>query len=178
MNISVQEEGTRTHHIVYRFSVWSCWWGWTNGFNQYPELHYEFSDKYGRFHRRVWRQWQYWNSYQYVPENLRPMEDWKPQHEGNKASRFLYPQPDESDHQILQEDFLCDMDIIQQGAVYSHVRCYLSFWDFFKCVRNCGVSPKGPRSDHSAVQLYFMNWSIKYKSKFIKRTVMDWKAIK
>ena len=45
-------------------------------------------------------------------------------------------------------------------------------------MRNCGVSPKGPRSDHSAVQLYFMNWSIKYKSKFIKRTVMDWKAIK
>ena len=28
---------------------------------------------------------------------------------------------------------------------------------FFKCIRSCGVSPRGMRSDHSAVALDFMN---------------------
>ena len=50
--------------------------------------------------------------------------------------------------------------------------------NFFKCVRNCGVSPKGMRSDHPAVQIYFMNRSIKYKSTFIKILVIYWKEIK
>ena len=49
---------------------------------------------------------------------------------------------------------------------------------FFKCVRNCGVSPRGMRSDHLAVALEFMNRSIKYKSTFVKRQVIDWKSIK
>ena len=40
------------------------------------------------------------------------------------------------------------------------------------------MSPKGIRSDHSAVQLDFMNWSKKYKSMFIKRPVIDLKYIK
>ena len=34
------------------------------------------------------------------------------------------------------------------------------------------------RSDHSAVRLEFMNQSIKYKTTFIKKPVIDWKSIK
>ena len=49
---------------------------------------------------------------------------------------------------------------------------------FFKSVRNYGVSKKGMRSDHSAVRLDFMNQSIKYKTTFIKKPVIYWKAIK
>ena len=48
----------------------------------------------------------------------------------------------------------------------------------FKCVRNCGVSKKGMRSDHSDVRLELMNRSIKYKTTFIKKPVIDWKDIK
>ena len=44
---------------------------------------------------------------------------------------------------------------------------------FYKCVRNCGMSPRGMWSDHSAVALEFMNRSIKYKSTFFKRPVID-----
>ena len=33
-------------------------------------------------------------------------------------------------------------------------------------------------SDHSAVRLDFMNRSIKYKTTFIKKPVINWKAIK
>ena len=49
---------------------------------------------------------------------------------------------------------------------------------FFKYVRNFGVSPKGMRSDHSGVYLDLLNRSIEYKSTFIKRPVIYWKAIK
>ena len=34
------------------------------------------------------------------------------------------------------------------------------------------------RNNHSAVRLEFMKRSINYKSKFIKKPVIDWKAIK
>ena len=44
---------------------------------------------------------------------------------------------------------------------------------FFKCVRNCGVSPRGMWIDYLAVALEFMNRSIKYKSTFFKRPVID-----
>ena len=50
--------------------------------------------------------------------------------------------------------------------------------NFFKCVISCGVSKKGKRSDHSTVRLDFMNRSIKHKTTFIKKPVIDWKAIK
>ena len=50
--------------------------------------------------------------------------------------------------------------------------------NFFKCVRICGVSKKGMGSDNSAILLDFMNRSIKYKNKFIKKPVIDWKDIK
>ena len=60
-----------------------------------------------------------------------------------------------------------------------HMLYIISFYEtFFKCVRNCGVFPKGMRSDHYSVQLDFMNCSIKYKSTFIKIPVIDWKEIK
>ena len=49
--------------------------------------------------------------------------------------------------------------------------------NFFKCVGSCGILKKGMRSDHFAVQLEFMNRSIKYKTTFIKKPVIDWKAI-
>ena len=49
---------------------------------------------------------------------------------------------------------------------------------FFKCVRNCGLLLMGMRIDHSAVQIYFMNRFIKYKSTFIKILVIYWKEIK
>ena len=50
--------------------------------------------------------------------------------------------------------------------------------NFFKYVKSCGISKKGMRSNHSAVRLEFMNRSIKYKTTFIKKPVIDWKAIK
>ena len=43
---------------------------------------------------------------------------------------------------------------------------------FFKCVNSCGISKKGMRSDQAAVQLDFMNRSIKYKTTFIKKPVI------
>ena len=45
--------------------------------------------------------------------------------------------------------------------------------NFFKCLRNCGVSTKGMRSDHYDVRLDFMKRSIKYKTTFIKKPVID-----
>ena len=36
----------------------------------------------------------------------------------------------------------------------------------------------GMKSDHSAVRLEFTNRSIKFKTKFIKKPVIDWKNIK
>ena len=50
--------------------------------------------------------------------------------------------------------------------------------NFFKCVKSCGISKKGMRSDTSAVKLDFMNWSIKYKTTFIKKPLIGWKSIK
>ena len=50
--------------------------------------------------------------------------------------------------------------------------------NFFKCVKSCGISKKGIISDHSAVRLEFMNRSIKYKTTFINKPVIGWKAIK
>ena len=52
------------------------------------------------------------------------------------------------------------------------------FNNLFKCVRSCGVSKKGTISNHSAVRLDFMNRSIKYKTTFIKKPVIDCNAIK
>ena len=36
----------------------------------------------------------------------------------------------------------------------------------------------GMKSDHSVVRLEFTNRSIKFKTKFIKKPVIDWKNIK
>ena len=48
---------------------------------------------------------------------------------------------------------------------------------FFKHVRECGVTPTGMRSNHSAVKLIFSNRSIKFKSTYVERPVIDWKRI-
>ena len=48
---------------------------------------------------------------------------------------------------------------------------------FFKCVNDCGAAPDGVRSDHSDVRWYFLNRSIKFKSNFIERPIIDWKSI-
>ena len=50
--------------------------------------------------------------------------------------------------------------------------------NFFKCVRNCEVSKKGTGIDHAAVRIHFMKRSIKYKTAFTKKPVIDWKFIK
>ena len=47
--------------------------------------------------------------------------------------------------------------------------------DFYKNVRNCEVSKTGMKSDHSAVQLEFVNSSIKFKTTFSKKPVIYWK---
>ena len=49
---------------------------------------------------------------------------------------------------------------------------------FSKCVRDCVVTPKGVRIDHSAVQMVFLNRPIKFKSDYVERPVIDWDAIK
>ena len=48
---------------------------------------------------------------------------------------------------------------------------------FFKYVNDCGAVPDGVRSDHSAVRIIFLNLSIKFKSNFIERPIIDWKSI-
>ena len=53
-----------------------------------------------------------------------------------------------------------------------------SSFSFSKCIRDCGVTPKGLRSDHSAVQMVFLNRMIKFKSDYVERPVIDWDAIK
>ena len=50
--------------------------------------------------------------------------------------------------------------------------------NFYKCVRNCGISEMGMKSDHSAVRLEFVNRSIKFKATFFKKPVIDWKSIR
>ena len=49
---------------------------------------------------------------------------------------------------------------------------------FFKCVSDCGATPDGVRSYPSAIQMVFLNRSIKFKSDFIERPVIEWKNIK
>ena len=53
-----------------------------------------------------------------------------------------------------------------------------SYFSFSKCIRDCGVTPKGVRSDHSAVQMVFLNRIIKFKSDYVERPIIDWDAIK
>ena len=48
---------------------------------------------------------------------------------------------------------------------------------FSKCVRDCGLTPKGFRSNHSAVHMVFLNRTIKFKSDYVERPVVDWDAI-
>ena len=50
--------------------------------------------------------------------------------------------------------------------------------NFFKCVKSFGISKKGTRSDHSVVRLEFVNRSIKFKTTFIKKPVIDWRSVK
>ena len=50
--------------------------------------------------------------------------------------------------------------------------------NFYKCVRNCGISKMGIKSDHSAVRLEFVNRLIKFKTTFFKKPVIYWKYIK
>ena len=49
--------------------------------------------------------------------------------------------------------------------------------NFFKCVKSCGISKTGMKSDHSAVRLEFTNRSIKFKTTFFEKSVIDWKSI-
>ena len=49
-----------------------------------------------------------------------------------------------------------------------------SYVSFYKYILDCGVTPKGFRSDHSAVQMVFLNRTIKFKSDYMERPVIDW----
>ena len=42
--------------------------------------------------------------------------------------------------------------------------------NYYKFVRNCGISKTGMKSDHSAVRLEFVNQSIQFKTTFLKET--------
>ena len=50
--------------------------------------------------------------------------------------------------------------------------------NFFKCVKSCGISKTGMKSDHSAVRLEFTNQSIKFKTTFSNKPMIYWKSIK
>ena len=50
--------------------------------------------------------------------------------------------------------------------------------NFYKNVRNGGISKTEMKSDHSAVQIKFVNRSIKFKNTFSKKPAIDWKYIK
>ena len=47
---------------------------------------------------------------------------------------------------------------------------------FLKHVRDCGVTPTGMRSDHSAVKLILSKRSIKFNSTYVERPFIDWKC--
>ena len=49
---------------------------------------------------------------------------------------------------------------------------------FFVCVIDCSATQDGVRRDHSAVQVLFLNRSVKFKSDYIELPVIDWKKIK
>ena len=49
---------------------------------------------------------------------------------------------------------------------------------FFRFVNDCIKIPDGVQSDHSVVWMVFLNRSIKFKSDYIERPVVDWKNIK
>ena len=70
------------------------------------------------------------------------------------------------------------MDILQQDEVPSHARSHISFEELLQMCKKLCVSKKGMRSDHSDKRLEFMKRSIKYKTIFIKKPVIDWKSIK
>ena len=62
---------------------------------------------------------------------------------------------------------------------YHHMLDVISVSEnFFKCVKSCGIYKTGMKSDHSAVRLKFTNRSIKFKTAFFKKPVIDWKSIK
>ena len=68
---------------------------------------------------------------------------------------------------------------IFQGCIFSHMLDVISVSEnFYKYVRNCGISKTGMKSDHSAVRLQFVNRSIKLKTTLLKKTVIDWKSVK
>ena len=50
--------------------------------------------------------------------------------------------------------------------------------NFSKNVRNGGISKTGMKSDHFSVRLEFVKRSIKFKTTFSKKLVIDWKSIK
>ena len=60
--------------------------------------------------------------------------------------------------------------------------CYMldditSSFSFFKYIRDFGVTPKVVRSDHSAVQMLFLNRTINIKLDYVKGLVIDWNKI-
>ena len=50
--------------------------------------------------------------------------------------------------------------------------------NFYKSIRNCGISKIGMKSDHSVVRLEFENRSITFKTNFFKKPIIDWKSKK
>ena len=50
--------------------------------------------------------------------------------------------------------------------------------NFYKNIINCGISKTGMKSDHFSVRLEFVNRSIKFKTNFYKKPVIDRKSIK
>ena len=48
-----------------------------------------------------------------------------------------------------------------------------SSFSFFKCIRDCGVTPKGVQSDQSAVQMVLLGRTINFKSDYVERPVTD-----
>ena len=49
---------------------------------------------------------------------------------------------------------------------------------FFKCGNDCSTTPYGVQTNHSAVWMVLLNRSIKFKSDYSERPVIDWKNIK
>ena len=49
---------------------------------------------------------------------------------------------------------------------------------FYKCVNDCDTTPDGVRSNHSDIWVLFLNRSIKFKTDYSERPVIDWKKLK
>ena len=78
---------------------------------------------------------------------------------------------------FFQKDFHITWKSFNEDKTCHMLDVITSSSSFFKCIIDCGVTPKGVRSDHSAVQMVLLNRTINFKTNYVERPVIDWNSI-